>query len=393
MQNDLCLTTISVGAFEECTEELYPRLASFSKAYHHIHVFLSLIICVFGICLNALNVVVLCQKNMRNSNNLLLSSLAISDGLVMFIYIIYDLAFRLVARLENGMSREYARLLLVCIVSQNVFHTFSTWIIVVLAAYRLLYVYAGPQARVVCARLRVWLAIAVVGLVSVILTIPFVFAHEVTEYKQANCTAGDLYEVDYVDDTALQTILFYNSALLIKAIPILLMCALSTALIKKIRESQVTRRRLLPSETGCSSWTKSSATAEYSAEERRLRKLHWFFFKSCGGFDSCRQSVQPTKMLLAVALMYIITYLPQSVMLILNRYMGRCFQTQVYERLGDLMDLLTLSNNGITFIIYCVIKSRFLSYPAQSKTGIPIDGEGIVTALSSFPPEAFKEYT
>ncbi|KAL5107598.1 Sex peptide receptor [Taenia crassiceps] len=296
---------------------------------------------------------------MRNSNNLLLTSLAISDGMVMLIYIIYDLGFRLVARLENGMTKEYAHLLLVCIVGQNLFHTFSTWIIVVLAAYRLLYIHAGPQARVVCTPLRVWLAIAMVALVSMVLTIPLAFAHEVTHYRKPKWDGLKLYEVDYVDNTVLQTILFYNSALLVKAVPILLMWILSIILIKKIRETQIIRRRLLPLETLRSSTTLSSPSTGCSVEERRIQKLRWFFFKSCGGFDSCRQSAQPTKMLLAVALMYILTYLPQSVMLILNRYMGRCFQEQVYERLGDMMDLMTLSNNGITFVIYCAMSAQF----------------------------------
>ncbi|KAM3188102.1 hypothetical protein ACTXT7_000966 [Hymenolepis weldensis] len=310
MQNDLCLASDNFSGFEECPEDLFPTLANFSEAYHHIHVFLSLIICIFGICLNALNVVVLCQRHMRNSNNLLLSSLAISDGMVMLFYIIFDLGFRLVPRLENGMSKEYAYLLFAYIVGQNVFHTFSTWIIVVLAAYRLLYVHAGPQARVVCAPLRVWLAIAMVTLTSVILTIPLFFAHEVTDYRRPTCTVTGLYEVDYVDNTTLQTLLFYNSALLVKAIPILLMSVLSTILIRKIRVTQVKRRRLFPSELGRSSLTISS-TSGYTAEERRLRKLHWFFFKSCGGFENFRQSAQPTKMLLAVAILYIISYLPQ----------------------------------------------------------------------------------
>ncbi|KAL5967457.1 Sex peptide receptor [Taenia solium] len=362
MQDDYLSTAQSptnFSTYEACSDDLYPTLAAFSSTYHRIHVFLSLILCIFGICLNALNVVVLCQKRMRNSNNLLLSSLAISDGMVMLIYIIYDLGFRLVARLENGMTKEYAHLLLVCIVGQNLFHTFSTWIIVVLAAYRLLYIHAGPQARVVCAPLRVWLAIAMVALVSMVLTIPLAFAHEVTQYRKPNCDGLKLYEVDYVDNTVLQTILFYNSALLVKASPILLMWILSIILIKKIRETQMIRRRLLPLETMRSSTTLSSPSTGCSVEEHRIQKLRWFFFKSCGGFDNCRQSAQPTKMLLAVALMYILTYLPQSVMLILNRYMGRCFQVQVYERLGDMMDLMTLSNNGITFIIYCAMSAQF----------------------------------
>nr|CDS19030.1 dro:myosuppressin receptor [Echinococcus granulosus] len=294
---------------------------------------------------------------MRSSNSLLLSSLAISDGMVMVIYIIYDLGFRLVARLENGMTKEYAHLLLVCIVGQNLFHTFSTWIIVVLAAY-VFSTYTQGLRQELCALLCVfgspspwshsypWFLLFLLSLLM-------------RHYRKPNCEDLKLYEVDYVDNTVLQTILFYNSALLVKAIPILLMWILSIILIKKIRKTQTVRRRLLPLETLRSSTTLSEPTTGCTVEDHKIQKLRWFFFKSCGRFDSYRQSTQPTKMLLAVALMYILTYLPQSVMLILNRYMGRCFQVQVYERLGDMMDLMTLSNNGITFVIYCAMSTQF----------------------------------
>ncbi len=303
-----------------CTDDPFTLLAQFSSTYHQLHAYLSLIMCLLGICLNGLNVAVLCQRHMRNSNNLLLSSLAISDGLVMFIYIIYDLGFRVVPRLETGMTKDYAYLLLVCIVGQNLFHTFSTWIIVVLAAYRLFYVHAGPQARVVCTPMRVWLAVASMGLISIILAIPLIFAHEVTLYRSApqGTNMTGLYEVDYVGDSVLQSILFFNSALLVKAIPILLMSILSTILIRKIRETRMTRRRLVLPETLRSTSTpfqqSTSLSASIPLAEKSVRKIHWFFFKSCGRGgpgEACRQSLQPTRMLLAVMVMYIVTYFPQ----------------------------------------------------------------------------------
>ena len=294
-----------------CCDEPYASLAAFSSAYHKVHVFLSLILCIFGICLNALNVVVLCQKRMLNSNNLLLTCLAISDGMVMLIYIIYDLGFRLVPRLESGMSKEYAHLLLACIVGQNLFHTFSTWIIVVIAAYRLLYIHTGPRAKAICAPLRIWLTIAMVTFLSIVLTMPFVFAHEVTHYRKQNSSDIVLYEVDYVDNVTLQTILFFNSALLVKALPILLLSILSATLIRKIHEIQLNRRRLLPLKAIRQSVTVSLLSTVNASGVQRIRKLNWFFLRSCGGYDSIRQSIQPTKVLLAVALMYILTYLPQ----------------------------------------------------------------------------------
>ncbi|VDN40185.1 unnamed protein product [Dibothriocephalus latus] len=326
-------TAVSLVVALNCTEDLLPWLAEFSQMYHRCHAYLSLILCVLGICMNSFNVAVLMQSHMRNSSNLLLSMLAVSDSLVMSIYIVYDINFRISPRLENGMPQRLAYVLLICIVAQNLFHTFSTWTIVVLAAYRLVYVHAGPRTRRVCSRPRIRLVMVMVAFMSVLLTVPLIIAHRVTIHHQywskwANMNSSNngggreaaggglvnndtanaseaFYEVDYVDDPILQTILFFNSALLVKAVPILLMASMSALLIRKIQSTRHCRQRVKQHDSMRSSMVTTSTT-------QRDSMLPPLLSKYCRGYDICHHITQPTRMLLAVVVTYIVAYLPQA---------------------------------------------------------------------------------
>ncbi|KAK4475385.1 hypothetical protein MN116_002446 [Schistosoma mekongi] len=55
-------------------------LEVFHQNYQRIHVYLCLLLCPIGVIANTLNVVVLCQSRLRSPTNLLLSVLAVSDG-------------------------------------------------------------------------------------------------------------------------------------------------------------------------------------------------------------------------------------------------------------------------------------------------------------------------
>ncbi|VDM05072.1 unnamed protein product [Schistocephalus solidus] len=315
------VTAVTLEVALNCTEDLVPWLADFSRNYHPCHAYLSLILCVLGICMNGFNVIVLMQTHMRNTSNLLLSILAVSDSLVMSIYIVYDTNFRISPRLENGMPQRLAYVLLICIVAQNVFHTFSTWTIVVLAAYRLVYVHAGLRARRVCSRHRIRLLMVLVAFMSLFLTVPLLIAHKVTihhQYRAAwakrnsirgatNVSANDseeLFEVDYVDDPILQTILFFNSALLVKAIPIILMALMSALLIRKIRSTRRCRQRVKQNDS-----LRWSVVTTSGLHKDGLRSP--LFFKFSRGYAVCHHITQPTRMLLAVVVTYIVAYLPQ----------------------------------------------------------------------------------
>ncbi|THD25725.1 Peptide G protein-coupled receptor [Fasciola hepatica] len=367
------------------------HLESFYQNYQRVHVYICLVICPIGVLANILNVVVLCQPRLRNSTNLLLSMLAVSDGLVMVVYIIFDYFFLLTPRLAHGMTLVYAELLLINIILQNLFHIFSAWIIVAIAIFRLLYIKTGVRAVVHCSVARAWIAIAIVFLFSVLLIIPFIIAHQVAERKSSvtnqtvagtlminnqTVTEGSefrvstpigtepLYEVNFTDNEMLKVILFWTSAILIKALPILIISSVSAALIISIRQTEKRYRSLhvhkkdrrsvafnaVPNPTTENGSTKSGRQNKRQQPKSSLPNAY---------FSSGRNANQTTYMLLTIIIFYIITYLPQSALLLLNHFLGPCFNEFVYERLGDFMDFLTLINNSINFILYCGMSKQF----------------------------------
>ncbi|CAH8677975.1 unnamed protein product [Schistosoma haematobium] len=389
----------------------YQWLELFHQYYQRIHVYLCLILCPIGVIANTLNVIVLCQTRLRNPTNLLLTVLAVSDGFVMFIYIIFDYFYLMTPRLIIGMSKSYAQLLLINIVLQNLFHTFSAWIIVAVAIFRLIYIKTGVRAAIYCNMLKAWIVIIIVLISSILLTIPFMIAHQVRiktndhlllmNYQNIINNQSDtirfnhsnynnntnniinnqsdtmiLYEVDYTTNINLRIILFWNSAILVKALPILIMTTVSTALILSIRESEK-RYRILRRYHHCKNFQMTIETTRVESfihnnnnndnnnnneDNDKSMTVQRSKHKSSSHpetYSGGRSANQTTYMLLTIILLYIFTYLPQSALLILNNFQGGCFSAMVYERLGDFLDFLTLINNGLNFILYCVMSRQF----------------------------------
>ncbi|KAK4475384.1 hypothetical protein MN116_002445 [Schistosoma mekongi] len=306
-------------------------------------------------------------------------------------------------RLTDGMTKAYAQLLLINIVLQNLFHAFSAWIIVAVAIFRLIYIKTGVRAAIYCNMFKAWIVILLVLISSILLTIPFMIAHQVriksndlhtltslhstqnfidnTINSQSDTmlttstsittttvpTATILYEVDYTTNKNLRIILFWNSAILVKALPILIMTTVSAALISSIRESEK-RYRILRRYHNCKNFPTTLETTrvdsfinnehtddKVNVSQRPKVKLNSQHETYSGG----RSANQTTYMLLTIIILYIVTYLPQSALLLLNNFQGECFSATVYERLGDFLDFLTLINNGLNFILYCVMSRQF----------------------------------
>lgn len=64
-------------------------------------------------------------------------------------------------------------------------------------------------------------------------------------------------------------------------------------------------------------------------------------------------------MLLTILCVFLITELPQGVMMVLSGIFPEAFRRHIYNNLGDLLDLLSLCNACATFIIYCSMSEQF----------------------------------
>ena len=63
-------------------------------------------------------------------------------------------------------------------------------------------------------------------------------------------------------------------------------------------------------------------------------------------------------MLLIVIVLFLLTELPQAVLIILSMALEGFFE-HVYIPLGDAMDILALVNNAINFVLYCSMSRKF----------------------------------
>lgn len=96
--------TTTVPDYGPVKSQSYQNLNNYAHAYWEIHPYLSLIICVFGISTNLVNVFILCQDKMRNSINCILTGIAVSDIMTMLDYIPFAVQFYLLTGL--GKNKE-----------------------------------------------------------------------------------------------------------------------------------------------------------------------------------------------------------------------------------------------------------------------------------------------
>lgn len=64
-------------------------------------------------------------------------------------------------------------------------------------------------------------------------------------------------------------------------------------------------------------------------------------------------------MLIAVLLIFLATEIPQALLATLGGAFPSDVYYIIYPRIGNLMDLLSLLNSSLNFILYCAMSSRF----------------------------------
>lgn len=115
-------------------------IQDFSAWYIYCHGAIALVICIFGVAANVLNIIVLTRREMLSSTNCLLTALAVSDGCTMLAYTPFALYFYLlhdpVAVSPQRNTIHAARFLLLYAGFSVFTHTVSIWLTVTLAVFR-----------------------------------------------------------------------------------------------------------------------------------------------------------------------------------------------------------------------------------------------------------------
>ncbi|BFZ23004.1 hypothetical protein BsWGS_26043 [Bradybaena similaris] len=329
------LTTLTVENITDnsnLTDDSLTGLARFMSAYRPIHGYAAPVICVLGIIANCLNIVVLTRKNMISPTNVLLTGLAISDGLTMLVYLPYSVLNYHIYSEHTPSPLSNARFIMFFAIFSVVVHSISIWLTVSLAVFRYVFIRYPRQGAKLCSTYRAKLTVFIVSVVVTLVCIPNSVSYTFqTAYIANNQTT---WYIDVRMDTSgyrfLKTFNLWIQATLVKLLPCLLLAVLSILLIKQMKDAEDRRKKLL-----------SKTNSKVEDDSRRHRKTN-----------------RTTRMLVVVVVLFVITETPQGILQLLGGIIQGFF-TDVYGHLGDLMDTVALFNNGINFVLYCTMSKQF----------------------------------
>ncbi|VDK54715.1 unnamed protein product [Cylicostephanus goldi] len=122
-----------------------------------------------------------------------------------------------------------------------------------------------------------------------------------------------------------------------KVIPCILLMILSFGLVDKIRQAERHRRKL----TNVSLNNPNSIDGTSHPKKKSYR------------------SDRTTTVLVVILIVFLITELPQGVISILCAVYTADVHKYLYFNLGDILDLLSLMNSSVNFVLYCIMSSRY----------------------------------
>ena len=319
----------------------YALLDLFSKYYRFMHGYASLLVCLVGIALNFFNIIVLTRKHMLSSTNAILTALAISDFITMLVYIPTAVKFYCILGTNLNQSPNcspagydyfwtvYALFFVNFTVTM---HSISIWLTVLLAFFRYIYICHNKTGKKLCTKRNTIIAIAITYAFSIFLCMPSYFVSKIIEINnsnQSNSSKRKIYnisksDIDRQTNGLIFRITFFIQAFCVKLIPCILIIVLSSLLLRAIRIANKNHKLLINNE----------------------RKIH--------ENDRSREHYRTNIMLVLVCFFFFVTEFPQGVLALLSIiFESANFHSNVYMRLGDVMDILALINNAVNFILYC----------------------------------------
>ncbi|XP_041379384.1 G-protein coupled receptor dmsr-1-like [Gigantopelta aegis] len=311
----------------KCVWNNTERLESLYICYWNAHGYVSLVICVFGSITNIINILILTKKSMRNSINSILTGVATADLLTMTTYIPMAIHFYLMNDITQSAQKNsynWMKFLMFHASFSIATHTVSIWLAVIMAVMR--YIFVRPTARgskTVTIRSSVYIII-VTYIAAVILTIPNALSTDMHKVEDLNETLWRFYApaigTNQTDTMALLN--FWIYPVFGKIVPVVLISIFGGLLLQTLRETDKRGQRL-----------KGDNTAAH------------------------RHNRRTTIMLLSIICMYIVSEVPQSILIILCACVDGFWG--VYIAMGDIIDTVSLINSAINFIMYCTMSTQF----------------------------------
>lgn len=329
-------------------------LSEFFNRYSRVHGYIAVAVCLFGVLSNSANIVVLTRKNMISSTNIILLWLAVADLLTMLDYLPFAIHFYInkpdVVAMPPFSTPEFSWIcfLLFHASFSIVCHTIAIWLTIALAIFRYIYICKPTRGSHYCSQKRACFVVVTVIILTIILCIPnyavntydFQLGSSLTDTldhnagnssvrTQVNKSNGSLYypQIKLPVDSITNLVNSWVQAILIKLIPCFMLVTLTLLLLHAMHKAY--RRRL-----------------KLKSQGRRAES------------DKHGEHNRTTGMLLAIVVLFTLTELPQGILTLMNIFVN-CFTEVVYNKLGDLLDIMALINNSVNFVLYCTMSKQF----------------------------------
>lgn len=209
-------------------------------------------------------------------------------------------------------------------------HTSSIWLAVIMAAMRYFFIRSASRGTKTmdCRSTLVVILVTFLGATMVIIPNCLATKLEPCYHNETRLIHWHLSVPRFgqKDSNILHTITFFIYPIAGKIIPCTLISIFGGLLLHTLRET-----------------------------DKRSRRLKGESSSSGNGNNQTRRT---TIMLLAIIALYILSELPQSILVLLCIFVTDFF-TNVYAMLGDFIDLLALVNTALTFVTYIAMSTQF----------------------------------
>lgn len=271
--------------------------------FNKYHFKLALFICIFGVVTNILNFIVLTRKGLKTEINTILAALAVSDGLVMLVYVPYafDFAFNLNTR-DERFTYGYALYLFIHATLTQTFHTISIFLTIVLAFYRYVCVCRNSRIHFLIKKSNHLMLTAC--LLAFITSIPLYLSLGINKSPAGNSTDELRFHVGSTEFLQHhEQFYFWIYSVIIKLIPCIVLTFFS---IKLIQVLLGVRRSVV----------RNGLVSAHMSQRRLVQSDH------------------TTLMLVAVLILFLITEFPQGIFGLLSALLHRNFYLKCYQRMG-----------------------------------------------------------
>lgn len=311
-------------------------LETFSVSYSIWHGYISLAICAIGIPLNIINIIILTRKNMKTPINFILTCLAVSDMATMLSYVPFAFHFychySAISISSEKNSWGWMHFLLVYLNVSATAHTISIWLAVALAMIRYHQVHSPAKGNLTRMRrlIRARLVVGIVVCSSIVIMIPNYLSHNLEQIQLRDNSTLYIFEdwhlgSEQVNPIKMIALIVYST--LAKLVPCVLIIVYGGLLLRTLHRTMIMKRNM--SETG-----------------------------ACISSSGTNDPSRTTTMLLVVIVLFVLTELPQGVLMMCCIFIRNFFES-IYIPLGDVMDILALLNNSINFLLYCTMSHEF----------------------------------